>query len=46
MERMLEDLSFAERLKAQCATREPMFAPAREEASVQALLKEMLSTAA
>lgn len=46
MERVLEDLSFAERLKAQCATREPLFEPAAEEASVQALLTDMLSTVA
>jgi putative glycosyltransferase (TIGR04348 family) len=42
MQRMLDEPSFAERLKAQCAVREPMFEPAAEAAAVQALLSAML----
>jgi putative glycosyltransferase (TIGR04348 family) len=42
MERMFEEAAFAKRLKAQCAVREPLFEPAVEEASVQALLTDML----
>jgi glycosyltransferase involved in cell wall biosynthesis len=42
MRRFLHDAAFAERLRAQCAAREPGFAPAAEAAAVRGLLHDML----
>lgn len=46
MQRFAADRGFAEHLAAQCAEREPLFAPARERAAVKGLLRDMLATAA
>jgi putative glycosyltransferase (TIGR04348 family) len=45
MQRFSDDAAFAARLQAQCALREPLFAPAAEAAAVQRLLAEMLAGA-
>lgn len=42
MRRLLEQPALAQRLQAQCALREPLFAPAAEQAAVQRLLADML----
>lgn len=39
---MVEQPAFAQRLQAQCGLREPLFAPAAEQAAVQGLLADML----
>jgi putative glycosyltransferase (TIGR04348 family) len=43
MRRFASDASFAARLAAQCATREPRFAPAVESAAVRGLLADMVN---
>ena len=42
MRRFTADPAFAAQLRAQCALREPRFAPAAERAAVRALLADML----
>ncbi|HEY0857470.1 MAG TPA: selenoneine biosynthesis selenosugar synthase SenB [Albitalea sp.] len=42
MQRFASDAGFAEHLAAQCAEREPLFAPATERAAVKGLLRDML----
>jgi putative glycosyltransferase (TIGR04348 family) len=46
MHRFATEPPFAARLAAQCAAREPLFAPAAEEAAVKNLLADMLGQAA
>ena len=41
--RFVSDSGFADRLRAQCALREPLFRPQAEAAAVQALLADMLT---
>ena len=43
MQRFAADAAFAAHLRAQCALREPRFAPAEERAAVRALLADMLA---
>ncbi|CAG1018438.1 hypothetical protein BURC_03217 [Burkholderiaceae bacterium] len=43
MQRFAGEAGFAEHLAAQCAEREPLFAPAVERAAVKGLLRDMLS---
>ena len=46
MQRFAADAAFAARLRAQCAMREPRFAPAVEAAAVRGLLSDLLASAA
>ena len=46
MQRFAADAAFAAQLRAQCALREPRFAPAVEAAAVRGLLSDLLASAA